>query len=345
VGSGTFPYHFFLYKDLSLVWYNTWEDTDSLQIREAIHTESEENQKYLSVIEGAAFIVCLDDSSPETPEEVVRSFYLGDGFNRWFDCGIQFIIASNGVSGTLVNHAMIDGLTIHRVNEWITEALRANMDSSLYQNGVSHHLEEYSCTMAPSIEQRINEVRRQHLDNTSKLEFLEFGFTQFGKEFLLANNSPIKGVLDLITQLAARLYFGYNPPSWEAVSMSQFHRGRPEGVQVVTEAVEKFCASALVDEVDVSTRHRLLIEAVKEYGSNIRNASLGKHYRRTFEVMRHLLDKDDPIPALFTNPVYLKIMWGGMLRTSMTDGGSRVSAYAPRDADQISSTYSISENG
>jgi hypothetical protein len=308
--------------------------------------EGAENQKYLSVIEGAAFIICLDDASPETPEEVVSKFYLSDGFNRWFDCGLQFIVASNGVSGTCVNHSMIDGLSIHRVNEWITEALHTNLDSNPYQNGVAHHLEEYSCRIALSIERHISEVRRQYLNSTSKVEYVDFQFTHFGKEFLLANNSPIKGTFDLTIQLATRLYFGYNPPAWEAVSMAHFHRGRPELVQVVTSPVVEFCASALDEKIHASTRHQLLIEAVKDYSYNIKNAGLGNGYHRTLEVMNYLLPKDEPVPALFTNPAYLKTARGSLLSTGMTDGGSRTSTFVMRgDPDAVWLLYSISNRG
>lgn len=277
---------------------------------------------------------------------MVNSFYLNDGFNRWFDCGLQFIVASNGFSGVCVNHTMIDGLTISRVTEWITEALHKHSDSSDSQNGAAPKLEEYSFTISPLIEQRINEVREQFLNNTSKVEYYRFDFMQFGKDFLVANHSPIKGTFDLIIQLAARLYYGSNPAAWEAISMAHYHRGRPELVQVATGPVEEFCVSALDEKIDVAIRHKLLIEAVKDYSNNIKNAGSGNGYHRTLEVMAHLLDKNDPVPALFKNPVYRKTAHGALLSTGTTDSSTRTSTFVMRgDPNCIWLLYSISDNG
>jgi len=45
------------------------------------------------------FLVCLDQSSPVTRNEVSRALWHGDGKNRFFDKSLQFIVFENGKAG------------------------------------------------------------------------------------------------------------------------------------------------------------------------------------------------------------------------------------------------------
>ena len=43
------------------------------------------NKAYFDVLDSTMFVMCLDSGRPETPEEIARQGYIGDGANRWFD--------------------------------------------------------------------------------------------------------------------------------------------------------------------------------------------------------------------------------------------------------------------
>lgn len=58
-----------------------------------------ENRELLKQIETSSFVVCLDDSSPVTRDECARTFWHGDGRNRFFDKPLQFIVCDNGKAG------------------------------------------------------------------------------------------------------------------------------------------------------------------------------------------------------------------------------------------------------
>lgn len=60
---------------------------------------SSENVKALEKLEGSAFVLCLDDARPANREEAARCCWHGDGFNRFFDKALQFIVFDNGVAG------------------------------------------------------------------------------------------------------------------------------------------------------------------------------------------------------------------------------------------------------
>jgi len=60
------------------------------------------------MIESAAFLVCLDETSPTEPEGRIHDMMMLDGFNRWVDKSLAFVVCKNATSGTCVEHTMID---------------------------------------------------------------------------------------------------------------------------------------------------------------------------------------------------------------------------------------------
>ena len=72
-----------------------------LAARNSLLSESQINVASIDTIERAAFIVCLDDTSPVTKNEISRACWHGDGRNRFFDKSMQFVIFDNGKAGAL----------------------------------------------------------------------------------------------------------------------------------------------------------------------------------------------------------------------------------------------------
>lgn len=60
------------------------------------------------MIESAAFMVCFDETMPTDPEARVKEMMMLEGFNRWVDKSIAFVVCKNAISGTYVEHTMID---------------------------------------------------------------------------------------------------------------------------------------------------------------------------------------------------------------------------------------------
>ncbi|AEO60777.1 hypothetical protein MYCTH_2112801 [Thermothelomyces thermophilus ATCC 42464] len=81
------------------------------RIRNELLAASPANAEYFQTIEDAAFAVHLDDSSPVGYAELAKQCKLGDGFNRWHDKPLQFVVTANGNSGVIVEHSYLDGTT------------------------------------------------------------------------------------------------------------------------------------------------------------------------------------------------------------------------------------------
>lgn len=243
---------------------------------------------------------------------------------------------------------MIDGLTIHEMNGMIREAIDSHEPESSAANGVNCHsssgvvLDEYVLTTTPDVISHMNVLRERYIGYTSKREYLDFALTSFGTKLLLDHACPIKATFDLTIQLASRLYFGYNPASWEAVSTANYHKGRFAIVQVTTDSVLQFCASAFDSGIPVLDRRNMLLQAGQDYNSRIRNCYSGNAYFRLMNALRSVWPENEPVSPLFSNPTWLKTH-PRFIMSNMTDGGSLDSAYVMGETQSIWVNYSVEE--
>jgi hypothetical protein len=291
-------------------------------------------------------VLCLDECASTTGPERVRKAFLGDGFNRWFDKGLQFTVCKNGSSGYIVEHSKIDGLTVHRMNEWIHEAIRGHYPETQTNgsNGAlsAIQLTEYTLTTTPEIDMHMQTLRQEHIQVTSAREYGYLTLKHFGKNLLATHGCPIKSVFDVTIQLASKLYFGHNPASWEPMSMAHFHKGRTEIFQGVLASVGQFCASAIDDNISTLDKREMLIRAANEYTAGLQVCGKGSNYFRLLTVLETMWPAGQPLAPLFTDPVWLRT-YPRFIMSGLTDGGSLDSAFALIDPEGVWVCYSIWE--
>ena len=59
------------------------------------------NQEFLEAVQSAILVVCLDDGTPTTREEVGRALWHGDCRDRWYDKTIELVVFENGKAGMM----------------------------------------------------------------------------------------------------------------------------------------------------------------------------------------------------------------------------------------------------
>ena len=257
------------------------------------------------------FVLCLDDGCPETPEENARQGYIGDGSNRWFDKVLQFYVSANGRSGSITEHGIIDGTTPARLLEWMVTAIDEYMPSSNQDqlNGrltSRTELAEVILQTTPEIEGHISVLRNRFLEYTSPANrtYVREHLTEFGTDFLVQGKVSIKAVVDITFQLALRLFFGRNIPSWEPTSAAHYHTGRSDAVQKATPTVVTFCdaAAKAYQDQDQSQPGQtarlaaLLSPATKQMHADMLTMLNGRSYMRVFEVLSWLWPSDAGTP-------------------------------------------------
>lgn len=282
------------------------------------------NDKVVSMIEAAAFIVCLDNGMPSTPSERCNQFFLGTPSNRWSDKTMQLVICEHGVSAFVCEHAMIDGIGIRPFNQFITEALLQHksgqgrsQDCLLGEYdatngpvitdlcpGLDHLVKEYTFIINEVIERHIDRIQQKFSNTYQRIEFTYFRANNIGKNFLRAHKCPSKHGYRLVIQLACFLFYGYQPPSWETLSMARFHKVRVDWIQTIQPNMAKFCASARDSSIPLVMRRKLLFDAVKMQANSLTQVSRAHGFLAHMYTLLGVLRDDEPLPALFLDQAW-----------------------------------------
>lgn len=256
------------------------------------------------MIEAAAFVICLDDSEPNTPVERMDAMMLNNGFNRWFDKSLEFIVCANGVSGLMTEHSLLDGMSIMQLNEAITAAILEHRPA--LQKGVREspvEFEEYEFMTDSRAEDRIAHIRGRFVKETGAVEFQSWSFEKFDNQYFQMKRIPTKGTVEAVIQLATKHFFGRNYPCYSPVSMEHFHKGRPEIIQIFSPEFKAFCDSAH-EAMDQDKLRGLLFDAARSYSRAVIEGQQGKGYDRTLSALLYIVPKDEPLPELFADSVY-----------------------------------------
>jgi len=297
------------------------------------------NADFFKVMDTAAFLICLDDREARTSGERIMGTFAGDlgQFNRWHDKALHFVVFANGTSTYWMDHAMVDGLTVYRMNEAVHEAI--NTHNPLQTNGVNGHhrtavaLEEYPLVSTPEIDSLVESARARYSDAISQREFVNHKTTTIGKHHLESKSLPVRATFNIMIQLAARLFYGQSHASWEGTSLAAFHKGRIDDVQYVTESVAKFCAG----------QYDLLPQAVREVNTVANIGATGGGCYRLLAIMQMLWPEGEPTPALFDDPLYLRTM-PRYIATSMGDDSAMDSATMRSFPEMIRVHYYVLQN-
>lgn len=201
-----------------------------------------------------------------------------------------------------------------------------------------------SLTSTPTIDDRTMEVRQRFRKDVSVYDFKDVVLQDFGKDYLLSRGMPIKGMFDLLVQLANFYYYGHNTPSWEAASMSHFHKGRPDLVQVVTPVITAFCESADDEALTPETKLKSMVAAANDHNKTVREALSGQCYQRTLRALELCAEEGEKLPELFNNPLYESTVEPEFMFAN-TDGTSPESCFLLSNPSKIWITYFVTGDG
>lgn len=299
------------------------------QIREDLLALSPSNFEYFHVLDSAVFVLCLDEGRPDSPEEIARQGYVGNGLNRWFDKVLQFYVSANGRSGLITEHGIIDGTTPTRLLQWIAQAMDTDLTVATGRTSQTTggnmsfkvELKEVVLQTTPEIEGHATVLQERYKQATSRSTYVREDLEEFGTDFLLKHRAPVKGVIDLTFQLAVRLFFGQNMVSWEPTSGSIFHAGRADAMQRATPEVNAFCdaaAASFLSTDDMKKPDRgtpnfaqlwaLLLAATKSMNVSMQMLLTGRNSQRVFKVLDYLW------PTAIAKPEFLSkmVFFGGL---------------------------------
>ena len=215
-------------------------------------------------------------------------------------------------------------------------------------NGSSHGQietpKEFALNTTPALDERVLHVRDRFKHEITRFGYRDVVLSEFGTDILLDKHLPIKGIFDLLCLLANYYYYGYNAQSWEAISMSHYHKGRPDIVQVNTPKTAHFCTVADDESMPARKRFELMLEAAHHRNQTIKDAFLGHCYQRTLRALELCAEEGEELPALFKNPLYEQTVEPDQM-FSNTDGLSPESCFIMQNPKRFWMTYYVTDSG
>ncbi|KAL9616611.1 MAG: hypothetical protein Q9160_008556, partial [Pyrenula sp. 1 TL-2023] len=290
--------------------------------RTLLREVSESNKDLVETIDKAAFLVCLDEQSPTSPSDRYNQYLLGDPRNRWCDKSLQFIVCPNGASAYVCSHSNFDGVTTQKLIESLNSgiarynALQEDCEVAPQSSLVPHEqfMEHHTFATSEVLSNHIKLVQRDFDAGKPTYTYLHHHHTKFGGRFFRANKATPNAGFQVLIQLASRLFFGHQVPSWETVSQRMFRQGRVDLIQTALPAVTAFCTA--MQEKSRHTHPAAIKEdrrasfhaAATALATTLSRVGRGEGFSRHFTALREVLREDEPVPDLFTDPAYVKTL-------------------------------------
>ena len=299
--------------DRSNVMIFTSDNRDSwTEARQALQQLNPVNTASIATIEASAFVVALDEATPMTATERARQLHFGgtsDAANRWQDKSIQFVVCSNGASGMVGEHTMLDALTLNELLKDQVSAIRAHIPVNTHSIPRKAFLVPVSLPLKTNaaLETRIIKVQGEYAVGTAGSEHAYLLFDDYGSAFLRAQKLSPKSVFQMVVQLAALATFGYTPPCWETVNQAHYHLGRVDIIQVIVPAVATFIQAAGDSSVPLWQRRALLVEGIRAHVNTVNKAGRNLGWERSLTALRALAEKTEELPELFNDAVYKRV--------------------------------------
>jgi hypothetical protein len=186
---------------------------------------NDQNEESFRVIDGACFVICLDEGSPETPQERIDHFMLGTGINRWHDKSFQFLVCDNAATAFMAEHSKLDGASIYQLHGYVKKEIRAHRPDPSLVKSSPFPIEECVVGTTTEIDDSIIRMRADWLERVVDVDYGKLVYDGFGANYLKARRCNPQSGYEIVLQLAARMIFGYNRASWQAVNMSHYHKG------------------------------------------------------------------------------------------------------------------------
>ncbi|KAL8893508.1 MAG: hypothetical protein Q9192_005192 [Flavoplaca navasiana] len=239
--------------------------------------------------------------------ERCNQFFLGEPPNRWSDMTLQFVVCEIGVSALIGEHSMLDGMSVRQLNRSITLAIQAH--EARYETkdplpSTHDRLQELFFKTDSEIETQITLIRDTFRNKYSPIEFVHDEINILGAALLRAHKCPSKAGYQIIIQLACLVYYGYQPDSWETVSMSRFHMGRVDWIQASQTSMADFCAAALDQNVDHTQKRQFFFGTVNNFVNTLTQISQGYGFKAHMHALLAMVTEDETLPELFRDKAW-----------------------------------------
>ncbi|KAJ1988385.1 Carnitine O-acetyltransferase mitochondrial [Coemansia spiralis] len=267
---------------------------------------SPKNVETLEKLQSSAFLLCLDDTRPVTREEYHRTYWHGNGSNRWFDKSLQFIVCDNGKAGFLGEHSSMDGTPTSRLNDYVLDQT-LNNKVELGSPSVRSDLptpEPLTFVTPPKVVHAIEAAKERFIKVINQHQLRVLQYEGFGKDEIKKLGFSPDGFVQMAIQLGYYKLYGKSRATYEAAATRKFAHGRTETCRSVSNESVSFCKEFENPATSIEDRAAALRAAVKAHGAYAKACAEGKGVDRHLLGLRLVLKPGEEKPAIFQDTTY-----------------------------------------
>ncbi|KAK1740190.1 choline/carnitine O-acyltransferase [Skeletonema marinoi] len=291
-------------------------------------TRYESFKEAMKVLESGAFVLCLDETLPETISDASEIFWNGRGVlgcNRFFDKSVNIIVNGLGQAAVLGEHSMMDGsipmLVCNQINKYKYERFsraslrlappdKSNEDIKVHDIFGDCWEDNDLTNLANQLGQYAHE---QYQELTDSVELKTIVHEDYGKQFIKKGRVSPDAFMQLVLQLAAYRCFGKQVATYEATQTRQFVHGRTETARTVSmdskAFVEAMGYKSMVDNDGADEKKdklKLLRNAAESHHEYTRSACNGYGVDRHLLGLSLVISEEEEQPELFKDPVFIR---------------------------------------
>ncbi|CAI2166824.1 4431_t:CDS:2 [Funneliformis geosporum] len=343
-------------------------------LRDILEKSSENNKDALRILDSALFIVCLDEVSPASGDELATNMLCGtydiqQGVqcgtcaNRWYD-KLQIIVCENGSAGVNFEHTGVDGHTVLRfVSDIYTDTILRfaqtinSHTKSLFHSSTPHGHKhsnglsvmdttpkklEWTLTPEVHIGIRFAESRLSDLILQNEVKVLEFD--KYGKSFITNSQmSPDAAYYGL---------YGSIECAYEPAMTKAFLHGRTEAVRSVTKESVEFL-KIWWTEASGSEKLKALRKAIQAHVNLTKMCAKGLGQDRHLYALQcvwqrevgNSADSEEKLPAMFKDMGWQTLNHTVLSTSNCGNPALRLFGFGPVVADGFGIGYIIKDEG
>ncbi|KAG0366821.1 Carnitine O-acetyltransferase mitochondrial [Gamsiella multidivaricata] len=261
------------------------------------------------------FVLCLDSTSPSTSEEFSRACWHGDGASRWFDKCFQLIVFANGRAGMNGEHSKMDATPTSRLCRYLIDEAQARTlpdfrglnAEDLYEiASVLDKPQPLSFVSSSALDRAIANAFAYFRATVDAHEMIPTEFRGYGKGLIKSFKMSPDAYVQMALQLAYYRKHKELVATYESAATRKYRHGRTETARSCSNESKVFCEA--MDNPDASLKVRVAAcrAAVARHAQYTAWAVDGQAVDRHLLGLRLIRKPDEPIPALFADPVFAR---------------------------------------
>ncbi len=301
---------------------------------------SADNKKAMTVIEEAAFALCLDENNPKEISEISKQLLHGDGRDRFFDKSLQFIVFKNGKTGINFEHTGVDGSVMLRmvghIYDTIDKVCFDERDISVEtKQGLFPNVEEMEFDLDETLKQTISTAADSFKQHTANTQTRVLNFTSFGKNQIKKFGVSPDAFVQLALQLAEYKLYGKCYSAYEAVMTRTFLDGRIDVLYTVSPESTAFINNIRDAGCTAQTKIDSLIKAAEKHIERAKECRFGHGIYTHFLALKYRYKKAgrsigiDTLPEIFTDKGYQTLNHSVVCTSTTSDYGVELAGYGP----------------